>query len=337
MIGDAHTSKRLRKAAIVGAIALFMFAIGIDPAGPDDMLTAIRTRRRRRPGHGPRAPRSYYKAPKSGTFNHGGVAFKPVVIPVVFHCQRFMQGDVLQPPIWKPQEAGQNLIDVTNKLYKGTGIQFKLQEVRSDVKQHPYLLLSTLDDWQSCTGNPSQEAAGFPCLQVGQAMYKKAGELGLPVGHMPFKGLLLHIDEIEHLLQQYPATKAIIDHMGFCKCDNLQSEEWQRLLGLAKYPQVYVKASAFFRVSAQQQYPYADTCAGLKALVDAFGAQRVMWGSDFPWITSVEGFGYVKGWQLLDDVEAATGEQLLTQEQRQWVFGGTIASLFPGSWQQRSS
>eukprot|EP00883_Tetradesmus_obliquus_P014390 jgi/Sobl393_1/7431/SZX73457.1 len=103
--------------------------------------------------------------PKAGTFNHGGVAFKPVVIPVVFHCQRFMQGDVLQPPIWKPQEAGQNLIDVTNKLYKGTGIQFKLQEVRSDVKQHPYLLLSTLDDWQSCTGNPSQEAAGFPCLQ----------------------------------------------------------------------------------------------------------------------------------------------------------------------------
>jgi hypothetical protein len=69
-------------------------------------------------------------------------------------------------------------------------------------------------------------------------MYKKAGELGLPVGHMPFKGLLLHIDEIEQLLQLHPATKAIIDHMGFCKCDDLQSEEWQRLLGLAKYPQV---------------------------------------------------------------------------------------------------
>jgi hypothetical protein len=43
---------------------------------------------------------------------------------------------------------------------------------------------------------------------------------------------------------------------------------------------------------------------------------------------------YVKGWQLLDEVEAATGEQLLTQEQRQWVFGGTIESLFPGGWQQ---
>jgi hypothetical protein len=49
-------------------------------------------------------------------------------------------------------------------------LRFQLQEVRSDVKQHPYLLLSTLDDWQSCTGNPSQEAAGFPCLQVGRGL-----------------------------------------------------------------------------------------------------------------------------------------------------------------------
>eukprot|EP00882_Tetradesmus_deserticola_P002360 GHRQ01002518.1.p1 GENE.GHRQ01002518.1~~GHRQ01002518.1.p1 ORF type:complete len:685 (+),score=199.38 GHRQ01002518.1:243-2297(+) len=114
--------------------------------------------------------------PKVGTFHHDGVRFKPVVIPVVFHCQRFMQGDVLQPPIWNPQEAGQNLIDITNKFYEGTGIQFKLQEVRSDVKKHPYLLLSTLDDWQSCTGNPSQETAGFPCLQE-TAKFPEVAEL----------------------------------------------------------------------------------------------------------------------------------------------------------------
>jgi hypothetical protein len=37
--------------------------------------------------------------------------------------QRFMPGDVLQPPIWSREESGQNLIDITNKFYKGTGIQ----------------------------------------------------------------------------------------------------------------------------------------------------------------------------------------------------------------------
>lgn len=81
--------------------------------------------------------------------------------------------------------------------------------------------------------------------QVGRAMYAKAGELGLPVGHMPFKGFLLHVDEIEQLLQQYPTTKAIIDHCGFCQCDNLQSEEWQRLLALAKYPQASASVRHF--------------------------------------------------------------------------------------------
>jgi hypothetical protein len=71
-------------------------------------------------------------------------------------------------------------------------------------------------------------------------MYAKAGELGMPVGHMPFKGFLLHVDEIEQLLADYPGTTAILDHFGFCKCSNLQSPEWQRLLGLAKHPQVGV-------------------------------------------------------------------------------------------------
>lgn len=36
--------------------------------------------------------------------------------------------------------------------------------MRSDPKKYPYLLLGSLKDWQQCSGNPSQEAAGFPCL-----------------------------------------------------------------------------------------------------------------------------------------------------------------------------
>lgn len=43
--------------------------------------------------------------------------------------------------------------------------RFKVKEIRHDVEKHPYLLLASLADWQSCTGTPSQEAAGFPCLK----------------------------------------------------------------------------------------------------------------------------------------------------------------------------
>ena len=50
--------------------------------------------------------------------------------------------------------------------------------------------------------------------------------------------LCVPVDEIETLLADFPNTRAIIDHCGFCNCSDLQSTEWRRLLSLAKYPQV---------------------------------------------------------------------------------------------------
>ena len=64
----------------------------------------------------------------------------------------------------------------------------------------------------------------------------------LPVPAFFFRSL--HADEIEQLLADQPATKAIIDHCGFCSCSDLQSEEWRRLLALAKYPQVCTWAAS---------------------------------------------------------------------------------------------
>lgn len=48
--------------------------------------------------------------------------------------------------------------------------------------------------------------------------------------------------------------------------------------------QVYIKSSALFRVSSEA-YPYLDACRALRLLVDTFGAQRIMWGTDSPWVT----------------------------------------------------
>lgn len=59
------------------------------------------------------------------------------------------------------------------------------------------------------------------------------------MGYMAFEGLLRHIEEIETLLELYPETKVIIDHFGFCKCSEPDSESWKKLLALAKFPQVF--------------------------------------------------------------------------------------------------
>mmetsp|Transcript_36638 Transcript_36638/g.93659 ORF Transcript_36638/g.93659 Transcript_36638/m.93659 type:complete len:354 (+) Transcript_36638:95-1156(+) len=166
--------------------------------------------------------------------------------------------------------------------------------------------------------------------EVGMAMYKRAGELGVPVGIMTFKGLLNHIDDIRQLCDASPQTTLMMDHFGFCKCATPDSEEWKALLDLAKYPQVYIKTSAFFRVSADP-YPYMDSRPMLRRLVDTFGPERLLWGTDFPWITAE--CGYTKAWSLLADGDAmAGGEPLLSAEEQRMIMGGNLARLFPGGW-----
>ena len=50
---------------------------------------------------------------------------------------------------------------------------------------------------------------------VGHALYKKAGELKMPVGVMCFQGLLPQLPALTALMDASPATTLIVDHFGF--------------------------------------------------------------------------------------------------------------------------
>lgn len=170
--------------------------------------------------------------------------------------------------------------------------------------------------------------------EVGKAMFAKAGELGVPVGFMCFKGLMLHIDEIEELCKEFPTTKVLIDHLGFCKPPkNVEEEDaLKHLLGLSRFPQVYVKLSAFFRVS-REPFPYKDTWQMLKQLRDTYGADRLMWGSDFPFVTTE--CGYTNAWHVLPP--ANSNEAFFSEKEVKACMGGTAVSLFKGGWKNHSS
>jgi len=172
--------------------------------------------------------------------------------------------------------------------------------------------------------NPYLWPEGSPMTdEVGRAMYQKAGELSVPVGFMCFQGLMLHIQDIVTLCTDYPETQVLIDHFGFCK--GTDGEDWKELLALAKFPQVHVKLSAFFRVS-NGKFPYEDTAAQVRQLVETFGAKRLMWGSDFPFV--VEQCGYTNAAQTLEGVAGGA----LSDEDKEWIMGGTAMSLFPNGW-----
>merc|ERR1712224_506003 len=112
---------------------------------------------------------------------------------------------------------------------------------------------------------------------VAVRIFRKAGELGIPVGFMPFKGLSQHIDEVRLLLADSPQTKVIIDHWGFFLQPatgfgerTLDEDSWKSLLSLKDYPQVHVKLSAMFRVSADKA-PFESLSERLSILLKSFG------------------------------------------------------------------
>uniref|UniRef100_A0A7N0U9Z4 Amidohydrolase-related domain-containing protein n=1 Tax=Kalanchoe fedtschenkoi TaxID=63787 RepID=A0A7N0U9Z4_KALFE len=166
--------------------------------------------------------------------------------------------------------------------------------------------------------------------EIGRSMFSKAGELGVPVGFMCMKGLNLHISEIEQLLTDYPSTTVLLDHLAFCKPPVNEEDHHilSSLLNLSRFPQVYVKFSALFRVSRQPP-PYLDLSDLLSQVVSNFGAHRVMWGSDFPFVLSECGY---KGGK--EAVEQIANQISLSQSEKEWIMGKTMARLFKSPWHE---
>ncbi|CAF2095406.1 unnamed protein product [Brassica napus] len=164
---------------------------------------------------------------------------------------------------------------------------------------------------------------------VGKAMFSKAGELGVPVGFMCMKGLDLHIAEIEELCTEFPNTTVLLDHAGFCKVpENGEAKDtYSQLMELSRFPQqVYVKFSALFRIS-RTGFPYQDLAPLLSQVVSNFGANRVMWGSDFPFVVLECGYKEAK-----EAVTIIAKQASLSSSDMDWIMGKTVMQLFPGQW-----
>lgn len=147
-------------------------------------------------------------------------------------------------------------------------------------------------------------------------IWKRTSELKVPM-------LILtgtsRLPDVAHWIERYPGIKISIDHMASCPIDAPQ--ELRKLTDLARFPEVYVKISHTWRFS-KQEYPFRDTWDQVKKLYDAFGPQRLMWGTDWP---AVENFcGYAKALSLVRDEM-----DFLNEDDKRWILGGTAERLWP--------
>ena len=110
-----------------------------------------------------------------------------------------------------------------------------------------------------------------------QKKWKIAADLGVAMCPLI---QVKHLPTLEPMVKKFPRTTCVLDHVG--RVDVGQEKELKQLLALAKYPNVYVKVSAFY-AKGNRKPPHTELIPMIKRCVGAFGPQRLMWASDCPY------------------------------------------------------
>jgi predicted TIM-barrel fold metal-dependent hydrolase len=140
-----------------------------------------------------------------------------------------------------------------------------------------------------------------------------AEKAGVPV--MAQTARLMH--KVYPIAERHPGLKIIIDHMARVGGNRGPAAfaDLDELLAAARYPNVLVKATSAPSYSADP-YPFRDIQPFIRQIYDAFGPQRMLWGSDFTRLSST----------YLECLDLFRKElDFLSSEDKEWILGKSAA------------
>lgn len=130
-----------------------------------------------------------------------------------------------------------------------------------------------------------------------------------------------HLKHVPYLAEKVPDLKIVIDHLAKPPLEKHAIEQWSKDLKRAsKYQQVHAKISGLNTViggnwTAEDLQPYIDFAK------KSFGADRLMFGSDWP-IANLAG-DYMKVWQETNNVL-----RNYTSKEVDAILGGTAINFY---------
>lgn len=111
-------------------------------------------------------------------------------------------------------------------------------------------------------------------------LWEKAEELGAVFN---FFIAPPQLPKLEKMVQAHPKVRIIIDHFSQVNLGDADPEPQIRLLlAMGKYPNVWVKVSDLTSVSKSGKYPFSDAYPFVKRVYDAFGPDRLLFGTGYP-------------------------------------------------------
>ena len=87
-------------------------------------------------------------------------------------------------------------------------------------------------------------------------------------------------DQVAEIARRHPQMPLLLDHMGYPNLDE-PAEAFQPIVELAGFDNVAVKISDVHGRS-RENFPYADVHPFIQRLHQAFGAERMLWGTGYP-------------------------------------------------------
>ncbi len=169
-------------------------------------------------------------------------------------------------------------------------------------------------------------------------MYEPLMEACIATGLPMFMSTAGALDGPDEVARRHPDLVVVVDHLGMRQnptfgLDSPPFRDLPALLALADHPNVRVKVSGVPTLSAAG-YPFEDLWESLDQVVAAFGADRLMWGSDISRVMgragtirlAPEGREYAKH-TYAEALFYLKHTDRLTAEQREWLLGRTAATV----------
>ncbi len=220
---------------------------------------------------------------------------------------------VIHPPGWDPN-SGALAVEAARQHPKRLAI---LGRIPLDRPANPGLV----EKWKR---QPGMLGLRYTFLQPHQRTWPTDGTMdwlwpaaeraGVPIALLAGNFLPL----VGQVAQRHPGLKLIIDHLGrpLGAKDEAAWSNLPELLALAVHPNVAVKATGAPSYSSEA-YPYRNIAPHLRQIYDAFGPDRMFWGTDITrmpctWRQCVTHFTEELPWLSARDQELVMGRAICT-------------------------
>jgi L-fucono-1,5-lactonase len=131
-----------------------------------------------------------------------------------------------------------------------------------------------------------------------------------------------HLPVANEFVQQSPEQKFVVDHIAKPRIKTRELDEWSRgIRAIAQHPNVWCKVSGLVTEADWKLWTASDFRPYLDVVFDAFGADRLMFGSDWPVCLLGGNYGTVK-----DIVEDYT--QNFSAADKDKIFGGNAVRFY---------